>query len=319
MIWVGAELDYQSLARLRITNSTFRPIVSGLPVWKEAHTIAYDTLWALKQTRLIDYYRSQDLHRLLFNDRCIDYERHGPFLYPPRLERVCYNHLTTGETANLRIVMSVPALKATLGLKDRQMRSLPQLWAVPGEYTTLGPLDTSFEDPWELWMQRRRIRLVRAYSAIDVAIKSHSGCVRSNDDIIGAVFSWYYSGDWEQKQFRELALTSVATPSCDRKTKYLETGLWCKSCKHRRQQMENIEDPIDIAEAVVEELRLYGGNDNEDNKLVKDFVSLYQRMMSCSRQSYNRQEFVAHRKCCKAWWKPRLAKLHELAARIMQG
>lgn len=92
---ISEELDFKSLARLRLTNTTFRETVDSLAVWRDVHVAAYDTLWALKYCRLIGHHTSNKLRMAVSDDRCYtcDLDHHGPFIHLETLRRVCYYHV----------------------------------------------------------------------------------------------------------------------------------------------------------------------------------------------------------------------------------
>lgn len=289
---IAGELDFVSLARLRLTNTTIRAFVDSLKVWTEVQEVAHDTLWALKATTLLPWYPARVIHGLVTNDRCGVCGKHGPFVFLPGLLRVCYTDLM--QHPGPCTTMSSSMAKHTFGLSNKHLRQIPTLWTIPDDYTSVAasrPLKRAR-------IQHSSFRLL----SMDDVVRQTATQLPPRQSELSKIF-----GPMRQERIRAnnaeqwYAETSIAAPSLDPKTARIERGVWCEHCKDK---ITNLDADIIFFELVATTDRQTGGRiqSEESEDLTKKLTALRRKIANYSRTSYTRQEFRQHLDECTAWW-----------------
>jgi F-box domain len=218
-------LDLQSLTNLRAVSWRVRALVDSFPPYVVVVKHTSDTLRALLSTCMSVHFTAQDIFKALCAQSCCC-GRCGPFLdlFTPR--RRC---LTCVINAQELLSIRASSAKRLFGLSAKEMRNLPTLLSLPGEYG----------ESKKTYCQRRS--LVRVTSASLVQTKRH--------DRLNGSFPPSKTGLQATATLRELLrrdgrgknphrfMPMIRFPSLDRKTDKLEWGVSCQGCHLRPGDM----------------------------------------------------------------------------------
>ncbi|RMJ07871.1 hypothetical protein CDV36_012528 [Fusarium kuroshium] len=152
-------LDFQSLCRLTLVCLRGKLAVESMRAYREMRLYAGNVLAALGKTRLIKYHSAALLRQTLHSSRCVSCFDFGGFLFLPTCERVCFECLYHNQGLHM---MTPNTAKKCFDLTDRQLKSIPTLFSIPGTYNVRN-----------LISRKRVFRLVCVKQAKQLALQVH--------------------------------------------------------------------------------------------------------------------------------------------------
>jgi hypothetical protein len=217
-------LDFYTLVTIRSVNFAARTAIDAFPAFKYMTQYAAGALRALSQTRLVKSFTVAHLFHVSRTDRCFGCHKFGAFLFLLNCSRCCFKCLETD--VRLRAI-DLRAAKNQLGLKPRDLRSLPTMLSLPGTY--------ALRDRRTI---KRRLRLVSAVEAYTLSQKIYGDDTATTlafRSVQYAPIARIREQAWASmhKSFRDpyRGLASTHFPNLDIAAKLIQLGISCRGCQ----------------------------------------------------------------------------------------
>ncbi|RSL68918.1 hypothetical protein CEP54_002504 [Fusarium duplospermum] len=152
-------LDFQSLCRLTLVCLRGKLVVESMRAYREVRIFAGNVLAALGKTRLLKYHSVALLQQMLRSSKCASCFDFGGFLFLPTCEKVCFECLYHNQGLHM---MTLNTAKKCFDLTDRQLKSIPTLFSIPGTYNVRNHIT-----------RKRVFRLVCVKQAKQLALQVH--------------------------------------------------------------------------------------------------------------------------------------------------
>ncbi|KAJ4325813.1 hypothetical protein N0V84_003362 [Fusarium piperis] len=159
LLYILEYLDFQSIYRLSLVCLRGKLVVESMRAYQHMRTYAGDALVALGKTGLLRYHSAALLLQTLRSSQCASCFDFGGFLFLPTCERVCFECLHQNQGLHMTTLNTA---KKCFDLTDRQLKSIPTLFSIPGTYNVRYPIS-----------RKRVLRLVCVKQAKQLALQIH--------------------------------------------------------------------------------------------------------------------------------------------------
>lgn len=127
------QLDLHSINSLRCVNSRSLSIIESVPAYRDIEKYALNALRSAFLIGTASIISCEALYTTLCSEKCVSCGDSGPYIYLITCQRVCYICFTEN-TAFLPL--STTRIRQKFGLTKQHLKSLPQMTAWPGTYST---------------------------------------------------------------------------------------------------------------------------------------------------------------------------------------
>lgn len=159
LLYVLEYLDFQSLYRFSLVCLRGKLAVESMRSYRHMRIYAGNALVALGKTRLLRYHSAALLYQTLRSSQCVSCFDFGGFLFLPTCERVCFECLYMNQGLHMTTLNTA---KKCFDLTDRQLKSIPTLFSIPGTYNVRYNIS-----------RKRVFRLVCVKQAKQLALQVH--------------------------------------------------------------------------------------------------------------------------------------------------
>ncbi|KAI1823702.1 F-box domain-containing protein [Xylaria intraflava] len=250
-------LDIQSIARFARVSLEGNMLVKSQRPYRDLVTFAPHVLLALGRMGLIGLHSVAELHASLRTEQCTACTQYGAFLFLPTCERCCWECLRYNPS--LRVLLPGEA-KIYFGLSEWQVRRLPTLHVIPGNYGIVaepapkrcGLVSVKAARVAGLKVRGSTEKLAQAMARRCQTTKllttgqylQGGPTVSRGQDFL----SLPSQGNIPPDKF--FGMASIPFPSL-LKSGRIEHGLWCRGCEYTRHRYESLQLSRDTLAAIV--------------------------------------------------------------------